>query len=119
MTIMANTKTQADKTARSSSRTLNGLEKNFKDVLIADGVAFVTVAGDIKTVKRQIVEQSGLRANKRTNFNKQAYDLTLKVLRSLLNLKGKHLEIRFLREEGGKVYDEHGKDVIRYHPTGA
>ena len=114
---MANTKTTADKTDRSSSRTIAGLEKNFKDVLIANGVAFVTVAGDIKTVKRNIVEQSGLRVNKRTDFNKQAMDLTIKVLRKLFALKGNHLEVRFLCEEGGKTFDERGKAVLHFHPA--
>ncbi len=117
---MAKTKTAvpAEKTD-TSGRKIDGLESNFKDVLIANGVAFVTVQGDIKTVKRHIVEQSGLRVNKRTDFNKQAVDLTLKVLRKLFDLKGNHLEVRFLCKDGGKTVDERGKEVIHFVPAGA
>ena len=98
-------------------RDLSGLETMFKEVVINSGVVYVTVDGQAKKVKKDVVDRFGPRRNSRTNVEKQAKDLTLKRLRQMFDLKGRHLAIKFIEFVGGKLQDEHGKEVIHFVPT--
>ena len=91
------------KSADHKERDLAGLENMFKEVVINSGVVYVTVDGQAKKVKKDVVEHYGPRKNARTNVEKQAKDLTLKRLRQMFDLKGQHLALRFI--EFIDVYD--------------
>ena len=109
----ANTQAQVER----QERDLAGLENMFKEVVINSGVVYVTVDGQAKKVKKDVVDRFGPRRNSRTNVEKQAKDLTLKRLRQMFDLKGRHLAIKFIEFVGGKLQDEHGKEVIHFVPT--
>ena len=101
----------------SNERNLEGLEKMFTDIVINSGVVYVTVDGHAKQVKKEVVDAFGPRKNIRLNVEKQAKDLTLKRMRQMFDLKGRHLAVKFLEMIQGKVYDERGKEIIHYVPT--
>lgn len=112
-------KKQTANVEKTSGRTIDGLEKHFVSVLVANGVAFVTLNGEIHTTQEKIVRDSGMRVTKRTNFFKQSHELALKVVRKMFDLKGRHIEVAFLAKVGDKIMDERGKDVIMYSATPA
>jgi hypothetical protein len=105
------------KSADHKERDLAGLENMFKEVVINSGVVYVTVDGQAKKVKKDVVEHYGPRKNARTNVEKQAKDLTLKRLRQMFDLKGQHLALRFIEFIDGKFQDERGKEVIHFSPS--
>lgn len=105
------------KSADHKERDLAGLENMFKEVVINSGVVYVTVDGQAKKVKKDVVEHYGPRKNARTNVEKQAKDLTLKRLRQMFDLKGQHLALRFIEFIDGKFQDERGKEVIHFSPN--
>lgn len=107
----------AGKSADHKERDLAGLENMFKEVVINSGVVYVTVDGQAKKVKKDVVEHYGPRKNARTNVEKQAKNLTLKRLRQMFDLKGQHLALRFIEFIDGKFQDERGKEVIHFSPT--
>lgn len=109
----ANTQTNVE----SKERDLTGLEKMFKEVVINNGVCYVTVDGQAKKIKKDVVDHFGPRRNSRTNVEKQAKDLTLKRLRQMFDLKGQHLSLKFIEMINGKLQDERGKEVIRFSPA--
>lgn len=102
---------------KKGDRDLDGLENKFKEVMINSGMVFVTVGEDIKKFKRELVSEFGpTRRNARTNVDKQAIDLTLKRLRQMFGLHGRHLTLKFIEEHDDKLIDESGKEVIHYMP---
>lgn len=101
----------------SKTRDLSGLENMFKDVVINSGIVYVTVDGQAKKVKRDVVENFGPRKNIRTDVDKQAKDLTLKRFRQMFDLKGQHLALKFIEFIDGKLQDERGKEVIHFSPS--
>ena len=109
----ANTTAQAE----SKERDLAGLENLFKEVVINSGVVYVTVDGQAKQIKKNVVDHYGPRITARTNVEKQAKDLTLKRIRQMFNLKGQHLSVKFIEFVSGKELDERGKEVIHFCPT--
>ena len=109
--------TNTGKSADHKERDLAGLENMFKEVVINSGVVYVTVDGQAKKVKKDVVEHYGPRKNARTNVEKQAKDLTLKRLRQMFDLKGQHLALRFIEFIDGKFQDERGKEVIHFSPS--
>ena len=108
-------KTQA--AVESNERDLTGLENMFKDVVINSGIVYVTVDGQAKKVKKDLVDNYGPRRNSRTNVEKQAKDLTLKRFRQMFDLKGRHLALKFIQLIDGKMQDEHGKEIIHFQPS--
>lgn len=101
----------------STERNLEGLEKMFADIVINSGTVYVTVNGQAKQVKKEVVDAFGPRKNIRLNVEKQAKDLTLKRMRQMFDLKGRHLAVKFLEIIQGKTYDERGKEIIHFTPT--
>ena len=110
-----NTKSESD--VGRQERDLSGLENMFREVVINSGVVYVTVEGQAKKVKKDVVDHYGPRKNARTDVDKQAKDLTLKRLRQMFNLKGQHLSLKFIEFINGKFQDERGKEVIHFSPT--
>ena len=102
----------------SKERDLAGLENMFKEVVINSGIVYVTVDGQAKKVRKDVVDHFGPRRNSRTNVEKQAKDLTLKRLREMFDLKGQHLSLKFIEFINGKFQDERGKEVIHFAPSG-
>lgn len=103
--------------ADSNERDLAGLENMFKEVVINSGVAYVTVDGQAKKIKKEVVDVFSPKKNVRTNVEKQAKDLTLKRLRQMFDLKGRHLALKFIEFVDCKFQDERGKEVIHFSPS--
>ena len=106
-----------DTNKNAPERDLAGLENMFKEVVINSGIVYVTVDGQAKKVKKDVVDNFGSRKNVRTNIDKQAKDLTLRRLRQMFNLKGQHLSLKFIEMINGKFQDERGKEIIHFAPT--
>lgn len=108
---------KVEQNVEQKERDLSGLENMFREVIINSGVIYVTVDGQAKKVKKDVVDHYGARITARTNIEKQAKDLTLKRLRQLFNLKGQHLSLKFIEFVNGKLQDERGKEVIHFSPS--
>lgn len=110
------TKAVAGTVETKEERDLTGLENMFREVVINAGTVYITVDGQAKTVKREMVNNYGPRKNVRTNTERLAEHLALRRLRQMFDLKGRHLALKFIQFVDGKLQDERGHEIIHYMP---